>query len=92
MHRKCFSPNWHSVLYQRLTNLSVDRASVNTGLHGGLGVKMKETAYWLNMIHCFNRSLELAVKDTFDKTFFKELYNTFLKIYYLYHKNPKHLK
>ena len=36
------------------------------GEPGGLGVKMKESAPWINVIHCFNHSL-----DIFDKTFFK---------------------
>ena len=54
-------------MYQRLANLNVDGASVNTGVHGGLGVKMKESAPWINVMHCFNHSL-----DTLDKTFFKK--------------------
>ena len=56
-----------------MTKLSVDGASVSTGLHGGLGVEMKETASCLNMMHCFIHSLELAVRDTFDKIFLKKL-------------------
>ena len=39
---------------------------------------MEEFAPWINVIHCFNHNLELAVKDTFDKTLF-----------YLYRKSPK---
>ena len=58
-------------MYQHLANLNVDSAFVNTGIHGGYGVKMKESAHWINVLHCFNDSLELAVKNTFDKTFFK---------------------
>ena len=54
-------------MYQRLANLNVDGASVNTGIHGGLGVKMKDYAPWVNVMHCFNYSLELAVKDTLIK-------------------------
>ena len=74
-------------MYQRLANLNVDGASVNTGVHGGLGVKMKESAPWINVIHCFNHSL-----DTFDKTFFKEVDNMLLKLFYLYRKSPKRLR
>ena len=74
-------------MYQHFANLSVDGASVNTGIHGGLGVKMKESAPWINVIHCFNHSL-----DTFDKTFFKEVDNMLLKLFYLYRKSPKRLR
>ena len=41
---------------------------------------------------CFNPSLELAVEDTCDKTFFKEVGNMLLKLFYLYRKSPKHLR
>ena len=53
---------------------------------------MKEYAPWINVIHCFNHSLELAVKDTFDKTFFKEVDNMLLKLLYLYRKSLKCLR
>ena len=33
-------------LYKRLANFNVDGASVNTGLHNGLGVKLRESAPW----------------------------------------------
>ena len=72
-------------MYQSLANLNVGGASVNTGIHGGHGVKMKESAPWINVIQCFNHSLELSVKD---KTFLKEVGNMLLKLFYLYRKSP----
>ena len=64
--KECIENAFHRIgivsLYQRLANLSMDGASVNTGIHNGLGVKMRESAAWLSTIHCFNHSLELAVK------------------------------
>ena len=91
--KKCIENAFHSVgiasMYRRLANLNVDGASVNTGVHGGLGVTMKESAPWINIIHSFHHSLELAVKDTFVKTFFKEVNNMFLKLFYMYRKRPK---
>ena len=48
-------------MYQRLANLNVDGASVNTGVHGGLGVKMKESAPWINAIHCLKLSLRKSI-------------------------------
>ena len=79
-------------MYDSLANLCVDGASVNTGIHNGLGAKMKAHAEWLTIIHCFNHNLELAVKDCFDKTFFKEIDNMLLKLFYLYRKSPKRLR
>ena len=70
----------------------MDDASVNTGIHNDLGVKMRESAAWLSTIHCFNHSLGLSVKDTFNTTFFKKLYDMLLKILYLYRKSPKRLR
>ena len=81
--KKCIKNTFHSIsivsMYQRLANLNVEGASVNTGVHGGLGVTMKESAIWINVIHCFNHSLY-----TFNKNFFKEVDNMLLKLFYLY--------
>ena len=79
-------------VHQRMTNLSVDGASVNSGIHNGLGAKMRESTAWLSTIHCFNHSLELAVKDTFNTTFFKEVDNMLLKLFYSYRESPKRLR
>ena len=73
----CTENAFHSIgivfMYQSLANLNVDNASVNTGVHGGLGVKMKESAPWINVINCLNLSLELTFKDAFDKTFLNKV-------------------
>ena len=53
--------------------MNVDGAAINTGIHSGLGVKFKETAPWISVIHCFNHYLELDVKDTFDSMLFKDI-------------------
>ena len=93
---ECIKNAFHWVgigsLYQRLVNLSVDGASVNTGIQNGLGAKMRESAACLSTIHCFNHSLELAVKDTFNTTFFKQVDNMLLKLFYFYRESPKRLR
>ena len=65
--KKCTENAFDSIgivsMYQHLANLNVDGPSVNTGIHGRLGFKMKESALWINVIHRFNHILELAVKD-----------------------------
>ena len=48
---------------KRIMGLNVDGASVNTGLHNGVGVLMKADSPWFQVIHCFNHCLELAIKD-----------------------------
>ena len=32
---------------------------------------VKDSAPWLELVHCFNHRVELALKDAFEKTFFK---------------------
>lgn len=54
---------------ERLLGLN-DGVNVNTGIHMGLRAKIKE-ADWLQLIHCFNNQLELALKDAFDNSTFK---------------------
>ena len=46
-----------------LLGLNCDRASVNLGQFGGLGALIKEKAPWLELVHCFNHRIELALKD-----------------------------
>ena len=71
----------------RLHGLNVDGASVNTGIHNGLGALIKnELAPWLTVIHCFSHHLELSVKDSFKNSFFYEIDTMLLKLYYLYKK------
>ena len=73
--------------------LNVDGASVNTGVHNGLGTKISEDyAPWLTVIHCFNHRLELAIKDALKGSFFDEIDTMLLKLYYLYKKSPKRLR
>ena len=56
---------------ERLLGLNFDGASVNTGIHKGLRAKIKEEVDWLQLVHCYNHRLELALKDTFSNSAFK---------------------
>ena len=38
------------------------------GQFAGFGARFKELAPWLEIVHCFNHRMELAFKDTFDKS------------------------
>ena len=49
-------------MYNYLANLYTDQASVNTGIHNRLGVKMKADAPWLIAIHCLNYNFKLLIR------------------------------
>ena len=75
-----------------LLGLNVDGASVNVGKHKGVGTQLKEKAPWLQVIHCFNHRVELALKDAFKNTQFEKIEEMLLKLYYLYQKSSKRLR
>ena len=72
-----------------LLRLNYDRASVNLGQFGGLGALIKETAPWLELAHCFNHRIELALKDASENSAFAKIETILMKLYYLYQKSPK---
>ena len=49
----------------RMSGLNVDGASVNVGVHRGVGTQLMKKASQLQVIHCFNHRVELALKDPF---------------------------
>ena len=53
---------------EKLVGLNVDGASVNLGQFTGLGTRIKAQAPWLQVVHCFNHKLELALKDAFTQS------------------------
>lgn len=76
----------------KLIGLNVDGASVNTGIHRGVGALLKERAPWMQVIHCFNHRVELALKDAFKTTAFSNIDEMLLKLHYLYRNSPKRLR
>ena len=77
---------------KRIMGLNVDGASVNTRVHNGVGVLMQADLPWLQVIHCFNHCLELAIKDAFQNDNFNKIDEMLMKFYYLYQKSPKRLR
>ena len=67
--------------------LNVDGASVNTGVHNGVGVLIQADLPCLQVIHCFNHRLEFSIK-AFKNNNFNEM---LMKFYYLLKKSPKPL-
>ena len=76
----------------RLLGLNVDGASVNMGIHRGLGALIKQQASRLSLVHCFNHRVELAVKDSFANSSFTNADKLLMELYYLYEKSPKRLR
>ena len=56
--------------YDKLVGLNLDGASVNMGQMNGLGKPTRDEAPWVEIVHCFNHRLELAIKDAFTTTTF----------------------
>ena len=78
--------------YDRLVGLNLDGASVNTGKHSRLNVLVRNEAPWVEVVHCFNHRLELAIKDTFNESaFYSNIDEMLSKLYWLYQKSPKRL-
>ncbi|XP_057291390.1 zinc finger protein 862-like [Hydractinia symbiolongicarpus] len=78
---------------QRLVGFNADGASVNMGRKKGVGALIKETAPWVEVVHCFNHRIELAIKDAFNTVkAFHDVDELLLKLYYLYQKSPKRLQ
>ena len=76
--------------YDKLVGLNLDGASINMGRMNGLGKLIRDEAPWVEIVHCFNHRMELAIKDTVTTTtFYHNIYEMLTKLYYLYQKSPK---
>ena len=75
-----------------MSGLNTDCANVSVGVHREVGTQLIKKALWLQVIHCFNNRVELAFKDVFTTIHFKNIEEMLVKLYYLYQRNPKHLR
>ena len=63
------------------------------GRINGTGKLVRDEALSVKIEHCFNYRLELAIKDVFTTTtFYHNIDEMLIKLYYLYQKNPKRLQ
>ena len=60
-------------LENSIFGLNVDGASTNNGTKRRLGMLIKQNPPWLELFHCFNHRLELALKDVFDNSLFRKI-------------------
>ena len=72
--------------------LGGDGCSTNRGEKGGVKAILKKEYPWFLFVWCIAHRLELALKDAFSRTYFKEIDDCLLKLYYLYEKSPKRLR
>lgn len=72
--------------------LGGDGCSTNHGSKTGVKAIFKREKPWLLFVWCFAHRLELAIKDALTGTFFEEVDDCLLKIYYLYEKSPTKLR
>ena len=79
-------------LTHKIVGFMADGASVNFGRKNGLVALLKNPCPWLIAVHCFNHRLELAAKDAFKKTYFENISEMLMAMYYLYHNSPKRLR
>ena len=76
--------------YDRLVGLNLDGASVNMGKDSGLNVLVRNEAPWVEVVHCFNHRLELAIKDAFNESvFYSNIDEMLSKLYWFYQKMSK---
>ena len=72
--------------------LGGDGSSTNRGEKGGVIAILKKEFPWFLFVWCVAHRLELALKDALKGTYFKEVDDCLLRLYYLYEKSPKKLR
>ena len=69
--------------------MNVDGASMNLGIHKGVGIFLKEKGPQVQVIDCFNHRVELALEGAFRIPSFKGVDSILCQLYYLYQDSPK---
>lgn len=72
--------------------LGGDGCSTNRGTNNGVQALFKLQYPWVIFSWCVAHRLELALKDALNTTYFKEVDEVLLRLYYLYEKSPKKLR
>lgn len=72
--------------------LGGDGCNTNRGEKGGVIAMLKKEFPWFVFVWCVAHRLELALKDSLNGTYFKEVDECLLRLYYLYEKSPKKMR
>ena len=75
----------------KLIGFGCDGANVNMGNNGVKGLIQSDRP-WVVTIWCLAHRLELAIRDALKKTYFSEVDDFLLRVYYVYSKSPKKCK
>ena len=73
----------------RMIRLGCDGTNANIGSGGGLKSYLQEDIPWVIVTWCLAHRLELSIKDALKDTFFKEIDELLLQVYYVYERSPK---
>ena len=74
-----------------LHGLNVDGVSVILGTHGRAVNLLKNESPWLTATNFFNHRVELAAKYAFKNSFFENINEILVFLYYLYQRSSKKL-
>ena len=75
-----------------MVGLGADGASVNRGDKASVKSKFCEDMTWLVFGWCMAHKLELEIQDAMKGTYFNQVDEMLLRIYYLYKRSPKKLR
>ena len=68
--------------YDKLVGLNLDGVSVSMGKHNSLNALVQDEAPWVEVVHCFNHWLVLAIKDVFiESRFYLNIDEMLSKLY-----------
>ena len=73
----------------KMVGLGCDGTNTNIGSDSGLKSYLLKDIPWLVVSWYFAHRLELSIKDPLKDTYFKEIDQLLLQIYYVYDKSPK---
>ena len=66
-----------------------DGAAVKFGSHAGVLTRITADVPWLVQVHCVAYRLELAPKDAFKGTYFEEIDDLMMQMYYMFKRSAK---
>ena len=72
-----------------LVGCGTDGAAVNVSGQNGMRGKLQAALPWLYWAWCYSHRIELACKDSFSSSLFRDIDEMLLKLYYLYEKSPR---
>ena len=71
------------------TGLGGHGCSTNRGASSGVQAPFKQEFPWFLFSWCVAHHLELALKDALSSTYFKQVEEVLLRLYYMYENSPK---